>query len=52
VKIELTTEEWNKHNQPTVGGNWCFFKKVKKVWFDIIEQGWTKKGVYLKLSKK
>lgn len=52
MKIELTTEKWNKYNQPTIGQSWFFLKKGKKIWFDIIEQGWTKEGVYLKLSKK
>lgn len=51
MKYELTTERWNLLGNPTIGGKWYFRKKDKKVWFDIVEQGWTKKGVYLKLSK-
>lgn len=52
MKIKITSEKWNQHHQPTAGGFWCFIKKGKKIWFDIIEQGWTKEGVYLKLRKK
>ncbi len=51
MKIELTTEKWNQHKQPTVGESWFFIKKGKQVWFSIIEQGWTKTGVYLRLQK-
>ena len=52
MKIKITSEKWNQHHQPTAGDFWCFVKKGKKIWFDIIEQGWTKEGVYLKLRKK
>jgi hypothetical protein len=51
MKYELTTERWNLLGQPTIGGKWYFKKKDKKVWFDIVEQSWTKTGVCLKLQK-
>lgn len=51
MKYELTTKQWDKLGQPTVGQKWYFKKKDKKIYFDIIEQGWTKTGVFLKLSK-
>jgi hypothetical protein len=51
MKVKITTEKWNQHRQPTSGGYWCIVKNKKKIWFHIIEQGWTKDGVYLKLSK-
>jgi expansin (peptidoglycan-binding protein) len=51
MKLEITTEKWNLLSQPTVGESYYLLKKGKKIWFNIIEQGWTKTGVYLKLSK-
>lgn len=52
MKIELSTEKWNHCKQPTVGELWFLIKKGNKIWFNIVEQGWTKTGVYLKLEKK
>jgi hypothetical protein len=51
MKIQLTGEKWNLLHQPSIGQKYYLFKKGKKVWFDIIEQGWIKTGVYLKLKK-
>lgn len=51
VKYKMSSERWTKAGQPTAGQKWFFIKENKKIWFIITEQGWTKTGVYLKLSK-
>jgi len=52
MKYFITTERWNLLGQPTIGCKWYFRKKNKKIWFDIVEQGWTRQGVYFKLAKQ
>jgi hypothetical protein len=51
MKIQLTGEKWTVLRQPSVGQKYFLFKNGKKIWFNIVEQGWTKGGVYLKLKK-
>lgn len=51
MKIKLSTEKWNSFGQPTVGSLWHFVKNKKKISFAIVEQGFTKDGVFLKLTK-
>lgn len=51
MKIHLTAEKWNLLKQPTAGEKYFLVKKNKKIWFDIVAQGWSKTGVYLQLSK-
>lgn len=52
MKITMSTEKWNKCGQPTINRDWYMISHGKKIWFHIIEQGWTKTGVYLKLCRK
>ena len=51
MKINISKEIWNKYGQPTVGNKWHLNKNGKKMFFNIIEQGWNKQGVFLKLTK-
>lgn len=52
MTVKLLTEKWIRIGKPTAGESYYFNKKGKRIWFTIIEQGWTKSGVYLKLTKK
>jgi hypothetical protein len=52
MRIHITREKWNKLGNPTAGNDWYLIKKQNKVWFSIVEQGWTRDGVYLLLKKK
>lgn len=52
MRIHITKEKWNKLGNPTAGNDWYLIKKQNKVWFSIVEQGWTRDGVYLLLKKK
>ena len=52
MKIHISREKWNKLGNPTAGNDWYLIKKQNKVWFSIVEQGWTKDGVYLLLKKR
>lgn len=52
MRIHITREKWNKLGNPTAGNDWYLIKKQNRVWFSIVEQGWTRDGVYLLLKKK